>query len=187
MGNESALARRRSAASGFSLLDLMITVVVLAIALAGFAQTLASANRATATLNEEALAKEAARGMLEELRAADFATLFATYNGDATDDPEGPGTAAGDSFEVASLTPLPEDADGITGAIVFPTAANDPGELREDVALPSLAMPRDLSGDGAADALDHASDYELLPVIVRVAWRSASGPSVLELRTLLAE
>lgn len=187
MGIEFGLAPRRSATSGFSLLDLMVTVVVLAIALAGFVQALASANRATSTLNEEALAKEAARAMLEELRAADFATLFATYNGDASDDPAGAGTAAGDTFAVASLTPIPEDDDGVAGAIVFPTSEDDAGELREDVALPALGMPRDLSGDGAVDALDHSSDYGLLPVIVRVAWRSSSGSSVLELRTLLAE
>jgi hypothetical protein len=58
--------------------------------------------------------------------------------------------------------------------------------LREDVNLPELGMPRDLNGDGAVDAGNHSTDYRLLPVIVRVRWQGAGGPSQFELKTMLA-
>jgi hypothetical protein len=70
--------------------------------------------------------------------------------------------------------------------VIFPTVAGLPGQLREDAVNSLLGMPRDLNGDGAVDAASHASDYKLLPVQVRVRWRSPSGPGVVELHTLLA-
>jgi hypothetical protein len=46
-------------------------------------------------------------------------------------------------------------------------------------------MPRDLDGDGVVDALNHATNYVLLPVRVRVAWRGVSGARQLDFDTLL--
>jgi hypothetical protein len=63
--------------------------------------------------------------------------------------------------------------------------AGAPSQLREDVVLPDLGMPRDLNGDGVVDASNHDVDYTLLPVLVRVRWRSASGTGQFELRTMI--
>ena len=38
-----------------------------------------------------------------------------------------------------------------------------------------LGMPRDLNNDGIVDAQDHAHDCILLPVKVRLEWKSKCG------------
>jgi hypothetical protein len=43
----------------------------------------------------------------------------------------------------------------------------------------------DLNADGTVDTADHASDYTLLPVRVRVDWRGPSGPQNYQLETIL--
>jgi hypothetical protein len=50
----------------------------------------------------------------------------------------------------------------------------------------SLGMPRDLTGDILIDNFDHAADYRILPVRVRVSWTGKSGPRSIELQTLLS-
>jgi hypothetical protein len=57
--------------------------------------------------------------------------------------------------------------------------------LREDVVDAALGMPRDLSGDGVVDGLNHAGDYSILPVRVRVEWSGARGDETFELETIL--
>ena len=47
-------------------------------------------------------------------------------------------------------------------------------------------MARDLDADGEIDALDHAGDDQVLPVLVRMRWQSRSGPREMEMFTLLA-
>ena len=37
------------------------------------------------------------------------------------------------------------------------------------------------------DGLDHAADYDVLPVMVQLQWRGAQGPSQLEFRTILGD
>jgi hypothetical protein len=68
------------------------------------------------------------------------------------------------------------------GEIVFPLAA---GELREDLDEPRMGMPRDLTGEGDIDNLDHSLDYRLLPVLVRLRWLGAGGHAKFELLTVI--
>ena len=165
----------------------MVSVVVVTIALAGFTASLRSSQAASGTSQECSIAQHAARTVVEQLQAERFIDVFALYNGDGADDPDGAGTGPGPFFPVEGLTLEEGDADGFAGEIVFPVTGVTPGELHENVVLPQLSMPRDLNGDGAIDGDDHAGDYQLLPVIVRVEWRSSSGqPSTYQLRTLLA-
>jgi hypothetical protein len=46
-------------------------------------------------------------------------------------------------------------------------------------------MPRDLNGDGVIDALNHADDYLILPVTLRLEWRGAAGNARQDYHTVL--
>lgn len=169
--------------AGFSMVEVMVVFVVLTVAMAMFTSTMASTARQRMTKRESAIAAEAGRRMLEVLRAGVFAQTFARYNNSPEDDPGGAGTAPGPHFAVAGLAPAADDLDGFVGEIVFPSSGP---ALREDVEMPELGMARDLDADGEIDALDHAGDYQVLPVLVRMRWQSRSGPREMEMFTLLA-
>ncbi|HKX45377.1 MAG TPA: prepilin-type N-terminal cleavage/methylation domain-containing protein [Planctomycetota bacterium] len=171
---------------GFSLVELAIAMVILLVALLGFSKSIVSSSITSEVAHESALATEASRQVLETLRGLPFDEVYARFNTDPADDPGGANTAPGAGFAVEGLEAVEGDADGFVGEIVFPTTVTMAGlELREDVVLPALGMPRDLTGDNAVDAICHCDDYELLPVLVRLAWRGSAGPARAEFRTYL--
>jgi type II secretory pathway pseudopilin PulG len=182
----SSLLFRRSRVghAGFSQLEVLCAVVVLALAALGLARTMVASTQLANASRQRALATEAARQKLEELQDTAFDQVFRSYDAFPANDPGGAGTAPGATFAVAGLDATADDPDGIVGEVVFPVNGS---ELREDVDLPLLGMPHDLDGDGAIDAADHAGDYQLLPALVRVRWRSDTAPMLVELRTILAE
>ena len=185
---KDARSGRRRARQGTSLLELLIAMTFLMVALAGLTGVITSSKYANQTSFEASLGKEAARRTLETITATEFSDVFATFNGDAADDPGGAGTAPGNLVAVPELQVLPGDPDGFVGEVILPAVPGAAGlELREDVVLPALGMPRDLNGDGAIDSLDHSGDYRILPVMVRIVWRSKSGPGRVELKTQLAD
>lgn len=142
-----------------------MTITIITVSLAMFAQTMASSKKLDPVASESAIAASAARTVLEEMKNQDFASLYALYNTSTADDPGGAGTAPGATFavpELASVVP-----GGRAGTIVFPT--NGP-QLREDVNDKALGMPRDLNADGVVDNANHAGDYLLLPIRVRIEW-----------------
>lgn len=183
---KGACAGARRARAAFSLLEVVIAIVVLLVAALGVSKAILASGRAEQMTRESDLATQAARRVLESIQAEAFAEAFRRYNSDPNDDPGGAGTAPGAAFNVAGLTAAEGDADGICGEVVFPSIAGAPGALREDAVDGGLGMPHDLNGDGVIDAADHAGDYKLLPVRVRVRWRSAIGTGTAELRTQIA-
>ncbi len=164
-----------------------MAIVVLVVVLVLFARTIAASSQASGTHHEIALAQAGARSILETLQASDFEDIFANYNGLEADDPGGPGSSPGNGFQVLGLSPLPADADGMVGEIVFPSPAASPGQLIESLSDSALGTPRDLTGDGVVDDLDHSSDYRMLPVVVRCRWNGRNGPARYELRTILGD
>jgi len=154
-----------------SLLDVMIAATVLAVAITSLMALIVSSIKLGRVNRENALANEAARRQIEEMHAADFGTLFATFS-------------AAPNFAVRGLAPQPADPDGFVGQVLFPTVG---AALREDVNDAGLGMPRDLDGDGLIDANNHAGDYRVLPVRVQVTWRGVSGNRTVELMTLLMD
>jgi hypothetical protein len=156
--------------------------------LLGFSRLLLSSRMASNTTHESTVAKEGARAMLETLKATAFEEVFARFNADGSDDPGGNGTAPGNGFAVRGLEPVEGDADGQVGEILFPMIGS---ELREDHGQAWLFGPvDDLDGDGnpfGPDAVDHAGDYRLLPVVVRVQWRGSGGNASVEFRTTLGD
>jgi type II secretory pathway pseudopilin PulG len=168
--------------AGFSIVEVMLVLTVLTVGIGMFAGTLGSVMGLGPSLRESALAIEAARAVIESMRARPFDQVYALYNADPADDPLGPGTAPGAAFAMPGLSAVPGDADGLVGLIVFPEVG---GELREDSADADLGMPRDLDLDGAVDGVDHAADYRVLPVLVRVEWRGKGPARRIDLHTTL--
>jgi prepilin-type N-terminal cleavage/methylation domain-containing protein len=179
--------RPRPSRQGFTFVELAVVLVILLVALMIFSSTVSGMARQRTVNRESALAVNGARNMLETLRAEDFTAVYALYNADPADDPDGAGSAPGQRFLVAGLEPAPDAPGGLQGEIVFPTAVDpvDGLELREDVQLRALGMPRDLSGDFVIDDEDHAEDHFILPVQVRVSWTGTNGPRRYELASQL--
>jgi prepilin-type N-terminal cleavage/methylation domain-containing protein len=170
---------------GFSLLELVVAMAVLLVGIMGFSRSMLSIGRSSQEQHDAALATQAARDVLERIGAESFSEAFRRYDGDPANDPGGAGTAPGEGFAVPGLSAVAGDPDGLPGQVIFPIVSASPGRLREDVVMPDLGMPRDLNGDGVVDANDHSLDYTLLPVLVRVRWRTAGGSGSFELKTML--
>jgi hypothetical protein len=170
------------------MVELLFVLSVLVVAFLAFSQSVISSMRLTRVNRESALATDGMRQTIELIEGvADFSTAYQLFNDDPWDDPV-PGTGPGSGFTVEGLAPAIGDPDGLVGEIVFPDIDTGAGlELREDLDLPELGMPRDLNGDGAIDALDHSADYRLLPVLVRLRWVGIGGERTAEVRTLIAD
>jgi type II secretory pathway pseudopilin PulG len=172
--------QRRAGEAGFSQLELLVAVAFLIVATLGFSQALIAGMQLSDSVRERTIAVQAARQVLEEMQDETFAEVFARYDATTANDPA-TGTSPGATFDVPELRPRPDDPDGSVGEVVFPVIGT---QLREDADVPGLGLPLDLNADGL-DTLDHAGDYQLLPVAVRVSWRSNGADMQVELRTYL--
>jgi len=159
---------------GFALADVVVAMILMTIAVGGLVGSVTWGLKLHQSNREAAIAEQAARSILAELRTVPFADIFATWS-------------AAPNVEVRGLNARPDDPDGMVGEIIFPTALGVSGlELRENVDLPVLGMPRDLNGDGLPpDGADHAGDYVILPVTVRLEWRGTAGDARQEYHTVL--
>ena len=172
-------AGERPSRNGFTLVELVVSFSALLLLLLGFTRVLVSTSMASSTTHEAAIAKEAARSMIEELKAVDFADAFALYNDDPGDDPGGV-VVPGSNFAVPGLQLRQDDPDGFAGEILFPLQG---GELCETLELPQFGLPADLNGDGDDDDPSVTADHRVLPVVVRVEWQSSGNTARLELNT----
>ena len=168
---------------GFTILEVLISTTVFMLVSGAVVTTLVVSNALNSTNRETMLASQAAQSAIEALKGATFAEVFARYNVSKLDDPAA-GTSPGAGFAVRGLDVQAGDVDGLVGGIEFP---GDGKELREDEVDAELGLPRDLNGDGAIDAGDHAAAYRILPVRIVVAWRGRTGDQRLELLTVLTE
>jgi prepilin-type N-terminal cleavage/methylation domain-containing protein len=177
---QSPRLRTGTGEAGFTLIEIIMGTTVLAIGICGLAVTLVYSMSLAETNRESSEARIAAKEILERVRAVPVERIFSTFNATTEDDPGG---APGSTFQLTRSS-----ADGATaaytGLVEFPTG-DDPGVLREDLADTQLGMPRDLNGDGVIDAGNHATDYQLLPLRIKVVWRGKNGPRTFELCTVL--
>jgi len=155
---------------GFSLVEIVVVMAILTVSAAIYAQTVASSRLLEPIAVEKSLASEAARTALERIRAQPIDQVLALYDADPANDPGGPGTAPGPTFQVEGLAPGAGGAP--VGRIDFPLVD---GRLAEDLVDDMFGFPRDINGDGAIDALDHRADWVLLPVRVRLEWTPRGG------------
>lgn len=163
---------------GFTFIELAIVLVILLSALFVFSSTVSGMAKQRTTNRETHLAVEAARNRMETLRATPFDAVYSLYNHNPDDDPGAAGSAPGARFDVPGLDARTDSLDGLEGEVVFPEFEDPTSgwQLREDVTIAALGLPRDLSGDQRVDAEDHSGSYMLLPVQVRIRWRSPAGP-----------
>jgi prepilin-type N-terminal cleavage/methylation domain-containing protein len=179
--------------AGFTLVEVMIALVIIVLALQGFSQSIVSSMVAADADADVRRATEGGRQAMEQVKGANFEDIFALYNDDPSDDGDvddpANNPALGSNFDIPGLSPVDGDPDGSVGKITLPIVldgATGEAHLREDVKYTALGLPRDLDGDGIIDAADHGDYYLILPVIVRVEWQGASGPSYVEFKTLLS-
>jgi len=204
----SLVTRRRGPRAGFTLVELLVAMSVLLVAASIFYRLLASTTQLRGMNRENAVAVDAARVCLEQMRNRDFRELWSLYNDDPADDPGGPGTAPGRRFVVEELDPLPGSTDDTVGEVILPaqltqvevttqtggkllggttTTIVDELWLREDVVDPELGLPRDLNGDNVVDSENHAGDYLILPVCIVVRWQGQFGERSLRVVTMLTD
>jgi type II secretory pathway pseudopilin PulG len=167
-----------------SLVEVMVSLSICMIAMAMFSSAIISTSRLGADQRMTSLAANAARSALEVLRTVTPSERFARFNADPADDPGGAGSAPGPFFAVDGLQPVAGDPDGRVGEYVFATSD---GKMREDMLDDHLGLPRDLNGDTLIDELDHANDYKILPVAVRIRWAGVTGPRSVTLYTMMVD
>ena len=87
------------------------------------------------------------------------------------------GTGSTGGNEIPDYQSAAAELHQVQATIIFPSArVGAVSELREDLVMPQLGLPADLNGDGVIDGLNHAGDYTLLPVQIRVQWVTPDGP-----------
>jgi len=160
-----------------------MSIAVMVVGVSALASTVVTGSALNQVSHETEVARKAIQTQIDAMRSTNFAQVFATYNVSGADDPAGANTAPGANFAVAGLTPVVGAPGGVAGRVIFPS--NGP-QLFENGADTIIGMPRDLNLDAAVDALDHAADYMILPVRVRVQWQGASGQRTIELSTQLS-
>ncbi len=173
----------RAGRAGFTLLELILAVTALAVALTGISALLASSMALRASNEDSDASLEAVTSRIDAIKATPFSEAFARFNATVADDPI-VGLSPGAGFAVRGLEPVPGDPDGLVGEVLFP---GDGVALREDFQDRELGMPRDLNEDGPIDNLDHALDYHVLPLRVRLVWQGPDGVRRLELITTLSD
>ena len=172
------------ARSGFTIIEVMVSLMIMTICAYLLSATITATMTHDVASRESTYASDICRNVLEDLRAEPFEQLFALYNADPSDDPDGAGTAPGCHFAVDILGADPDDEDGFVGEILFPRMGP---ELYENAGDAALTMPRDLNGDGWVDGLNHASDYIVIPVCVRLRWKGYAGLRTFQIATVMAD
>ncbi len=169
-------------------IELVVAMAVLAVAFAMYSNAVIALVRHRQMLRESAVAADACQNVMETMRSEPLAAIYALYNHNTADDPNGTATAPGNHFQVLGLDGAVIDA-GAAGAIRFPEVEIAPGtwQLREDLDDSELGMPRDLNGDSMIDDKDHSADYVHLPTIVQVHWKGTFGSRRFELVGLCTE
>jgi len=162
--------KARPARSGFTLLEVVFTLAILAIAIASSGATTISLSALRRTNRERSVAHNAAVAFAERIYSvARTAASQPGAWGRNVVDAICPGGTLGTSFDVPELEP--QDGLAHVGSVLFVA-----DETRRDTALGvELGMPRDLDGDGAADKTDALPTARLLPVILELRWKGIRG------------
>ena len=164
----------RRSAGGMSLLEIMIAMAIVSLTLLAMLSLITSSSRVQDESGERTLAYNAARAVVEDMRALPLLEVFSRYNAVTGDNPAG-GTSPGDTFAVDGL---PKGVGGGTqGRIYFPegSTAGTLSESPSDALLAAeLGMPKDLNRNGTASD-SGLTTYSILPVKIEVVWVRPGG------------
>jgi len=105
---------------GATLVEMMVVMAVMLAAASIFSQMVIATAQLREVQRENAIAAEAARVLIEEMRNEEFRHLFFLYNQDPLDDPGGVATAPGHRFLVRGLNPSLGSPDGLQMEVLFP-------------------------------------------------------------------
>ncbi len=156
---------------GFTLAELALAMTMLLVALVSISAATLRTHALRRQNRERTLAHNAIRSVAERIHSLSYTTV---ENSPATWVQDvllryGPGGTIGDMFDVEGLDPV--GAAGRVGSIQIVT-----DETLTDAALGvELGLPRDLNGDLDALDADVTADARILPVIIRLSYRAASG------------
>ena len=167
---------------GITLLEVMVAAAFLCVAMAGISTVLSATYKHSELLHEYELAESTALSVVEEvqyLADTSFSNLYVYFDADPSNDPEGPGTAPGDTFGNLTVPGLVASSDSPTGQLVEIIVHTNETEVNA-----RLGLPRDLDGDGVADNPDVSASYKILPVTVRIHWAHQGAEQVNQMETL---
>lgn len=164
----------RDARAGFTMLEVSLALTILVVALVATSASNMRLHRLQRVNRERNVAHNAAQSISETVQA---------IARDGVSDPAGwanhltaalaNGGQLGNRFDVPELVPV-EGAPSV-GTIQVIT-----DETTTDASLGlQLGLPRDLNGDGDATDAAAGTGARLLPVVVRLRWRSQAGVQTL--------
>jgi type II secretory pathway pseudopilin PulG len=181
---DSARVRGRREA-GLSLVELMIALVVIAIAILALFSLIVSSSQVQQETREKTLAYNAARQKIEAMRGETFTEIYARYNANTGDNPT-TGTSPGNTFTIDGLnTPSGMTAPGL---ILFPEVTNALAENYTGDGATTMGMPKDLNRDGDATDTTITTTYKILPVLIRVKWRGVGDKTTtIEVSSLITD
>ena len=147
---------------GWMLVEVMIALTVLTVGVLGFLFSFQANFRATREMGSRDQAQVALESALETLQAANFSTLYATYQN----------------------TTLP--APGLTAPDGTPAVVRIQFDVNEP-ALPAQYGPvADIDGDGAKTTVNASTSYVLLPTRVTLDFEMSYGPESKTLFVVIA-
>jgi prepilin-type N-terminal cleavage/methylation domain-containing protein len=163
----TASPRRKS---GFSLLELVITIAVLVMGLMAISATVAGASILRHIDKERRLAETVLRSTVEAMRSYSRSSLSNPAGWSQTMVTDfSPGGAVGGTFDVPGLRAIPGQLTVGTIQVVVDERVTDK-TLGVD-----LGMPRDLDADGVADNPNVSAKATMLPVVIRIQWMGTGG------------
>lgn len=173
---------RRDARAGFTILEVLFASTFLVVASAGIVMASATISRSHELQHQHELAEETCRRAIEQVQyVADvsFPNLYFYFDDDPSNDPEGPGTAPGNTMNDLVVLGLTVADNSPTGQLVEIVLHTDETEVNA-----TLGLPRDLNGDGDADDADVSASYRIMPVTVRIYWDYGGQTQTNQMETL---
>ena len=187
MARTNQRGRRRSTA-GFTYLEVLCSVVFLALALLGHATSTITEHQMAEVGQARSEAVYTARQFVERVRAdEDFPGLLSRIAGLQLE-----GAVAGvatlqdgrTTHSPSAYCPdfiAPAGLESLSVRVEIPFHPDETSVLREDHVHPDLDLPGDLNGDGLIDSTSRNEDYRALPVTFLFRWAVVGRPSA-ELR-----
>lgn len=187
---------------GLVMVEILLAMLIIAVAtLSSASMTLSGSNLNKANVLT-ADATNVLRQVVEELESHPFEEIYARFNTNPADDPDGAGTARGGQFTLdpehrtafldAGAAPTATSREGASRGIsydidiLFPEDEN--GNLAEGVSAPIWGSQAwDINGDGAPSSGDRSADYKLLPVGISVTWADPEGLHTFQVVRLLSQ